>query len=173
MEKEMQFKANAEVITTDGDKVGEIDRVVIDPKTDTITHIVIREGFLFTSDKVVPVDWITVTGEDSIVLNASKDKVNTLPDFEETHYVRREDSHYPEDYAPAYYWYPIPATGPFSGRRQRRTPKSRRAPPPTARSRSGKGRRSTARMIGTWATSSASLPIRTRSAPRILSSRQV
>jgi uncharacterized protein YrrD len=106
MEKEMQFKANAEVVTTNGDKVGEIDRVVIDPKTDTITHIVIREGFLFTSDKVVPVDWITVTSKDTIVLNASKDKVDTLPDFEETHYVPREDSHYPEDYAPAYYWYP-------------------------------------------------------------------
>jgi uncharacterized protein YrrD len=106
MEQQMQFKANAEVITTNGDKVGEIDRVVIDPKTDTITHIVIREGFLFTSDKVVPVDWIKVTGEDTIVLNASKDKVDTLPDFEETHYVPREDSHYPEDYAPAYYWYP-------------------------------------------------------------------
>ena len=106
MENELQFKANAEVVTTNGDKVGEIDRVVINPKTDAITHIVIREGFLFTSDKVVPVDWISVTSEDAIVLNASKDKVNTLPDFEETHYVPREDGHYPEDYAQAYYWYP-------------------------------------------------------------------
>ena len=106
MEREMQFKANETVISTDGDKVGEIDRVVIDPKTDAVTHIVIRKGFLFTEDKVVPVDWISTAAGEPIVLDVSKDKIDSLPDFKETHYVRREGDHFPEDYAPAYYWYP-------------------------------------------------------------------
>jgi uncharacterized protein YrrD len=67
---------------------------------------VIRKGFLFTKDKVVPVKMISTAAGEPIVLNASKEAVDSLPDLEETHYMRREDYHYPEDYAPAYYWYP-------------------------------------------------------------------
>jgi uncharacterized protein YrrD len=105
MEREMQLKANAGVITANGDKVGEIDRVVIDPKTDEVTHIVIRKGFLFTEDKVVPVNWISTAGE-SVVLNATKTMVDSLPHFEETQYIPRTDRRYPEEYAQPYYWYP-------------------------------------------------------------------
>ena len=106
MEREMQLKANASVITADGEKVGEIDRVVIDPKTDEITHVVIRKGLLFTEDKVVPADWISTAAGEPVVLNASEEMVNTLPNFEETHYIPRSDRLYPEEYAQPYFWYP-------------------------------------------------------------------
>jgi len=39
----MQFKENAEVVTSSGDKVGRIDRVVIDPKSNELTHLVVKK----------------------------------------------------------------------------------------------------------------------------------
>ncbi len=42
----MQFKRGAEGFTADGRKVGGIDRVVIDPRTREVSHVVIRKGFL-------------------------------------------------------------------------------------------------------------------------------
>jgi uncharacterized protein YrrD len=106
MEQQLQFMANEPVLTANGEKVGEIDRVVIDPKNDEVSHIVIRKGFLFTKDKVVPVSMISTATGEPLVLNVSKETVDSLPDFEETHYIPRNDEHFPEDYAPAYYWYP-------------------------------------------------------------------
>jgi sporulation protein YlmC with PRC-barrel domain len=46
----MQFKENAEVFTSTGEKDGRIDRVVIDPNSNELTHLVVKKGFLFTKD---------------------------------------------------------------------------------------------------------------------------
>ncbi len=83
----MQFNQGAGVFTTDGKEAGHIDRVVIDPKTNDITHIVIRKGFLFTKDKVVPIDAIAVEQGGQLALRMALDQLEHLPDFEEKHYV--------------------------------------------------------------------------------------
>lgn len=54
----MQFKEGTDVFTIDGDKVGSIDRVVIDPRNNEVTHLVVRKGFFFPTDKVVPMDLV-------------------------------------------------------------------------------------------------------------------
>ena len=106
----MEFKKNAEVFTQGGDKVGEIDRVVIDPRTNEVTHLVIRQGFLFTEDKVVPVEWFESSAEKGLILNKDKAAVESLPLFEEVHYVPWEEGE-PRESTPAnlaepYFWYP-------------------------------------------------------------------
>ena len=54
----MYFKENAEVVTSEGDKIGQIDRLVMDPRSKELTHLVVKKGFLFTKDKVVPLDCV-------------------------------------------------------------------------------------------------------------------
>lgn len=110
---DMQFKKDADVFDENGEKVGTIDRVVIDPRTKKITHVVVRQGFLFTEDKVVPVTWFRLTTDNEVLLKTSEEDVEALPVFEETHYlpwheVRERESPPPPDHtpAPAYYWYP-------------------------------------------------------------------
>lgn len=110
---ELQFKANTEVYTKDNEKVGEIRRVVIDPATKAITHVVVEKGFFFNEDKLIPVDWFDVTAEDKAILDVKKHAVDTLPPFEEVHYVpwreaqlRDTGQQDPQDYAQPYYWYP-------------------------------------------------------------------
>lgn len=113
----MQFKENAEVLTSDGRKVGRIDRVVIDPKTKMVTHLVVKKGFLFTRDKVVPLDDVGSTTEEQVILNKKAGKQTEFLDFEETHHVPVEyiDSFRKqgqEGYARPLVWhYPNPGIG--------------------------------------------------------------
>lgn len=37
----MEFREGTDVVTAGGEKVGEIERVVIDPRTREVTHIVV------------------------------------------------------------------------------------------------------------------------------------
>ena len=109
----MQFDQGASIFTADGQEVGHIDRVVIDPKTKEVTHVVVRKGFLFVKDKVVPIDLIAAGKEGRITLHIDKDKLEQLPDFEETYFVVLNERELGRDAesaargnAPSLYWYP-------------------------------------------------------------------
>jgi sporulation protein YlmC with PRC-barrel domain len=41
----MIFKYGSDVITVNGEKVGEVKEVVIDPRTEDVTHVIIEKGF--------------------------------------------------------------------------------------------------------------------------------
>jgi len=106
----MQFKQGTGVFTADGQEVGHIDRVVLDPRTKEMTHVVVRKGFLFIDDKVVPIDLIATATEDRITLRRDVGDLDSLPKFEETHYISVPDTvpgtpRSEKDTTPLY-WYP-------------------------------------------------------------------
>ena len=82
----MQFKKNGNVVTHDKNIVGRIDRVVIDPATDEVSHLVVKKGILFTEDKVVPITDIETTGEKTTILKKTA-KPDDYPEFDETLYI--------------------------------------------------------------------------------------
>lgn len=106
----MQFKDGTNVYTADGDQVGRIDRVVIDPRTNEVSHVVVRKGFLFTEDKVVPLDLIAGATEDMVTLREDAGDLESLPPYEEMHYVLLNEEDRPDVYGRGYarpaYWYP-------------------------------------------------------------------
>lgn len=77
----MQFKQGTHVYTTDGKDVGAIDRVVLDPRTDEVTHVVVRRGWLFTEDKVVPIDLIDQAVAEQVQLRSDVRDLDQLPEF--------------------------------------------------------------------------------------------
>ncbi len=83
----MQFNQNESVFTADGKDAGHIDRVVIDPQTNEVTHLVVRKGLLFTNDKVVPVEHVMPGPQGQIALQLDSRQLSELPDFAETQYV--------------------------------------------------------------------------------------
>ncbi len=83
----MQLKEGTHVFTADNQDVGQIDRVVIDPATEEVTHIIVRQGFLFTEDKVIPMDWVVSATDERVTLRSEMNNLDDLPDFEQTHYV--------------------------------------------------------------------------------------
>jgi uncharacterized protein YrrD len=106
----MLFKEGANVFTSGGQKVGEIERVVIDPLSKEVTHVIVRKGFLFTKDKVVPISLIGAATEDKVSLREDAGNLEALPDFEETHYipvrVGKERAGKRSGDSEPYFWYP-------------------------------------------------------------------
>ncbi len=87
----MQIKQGAKVVTSDHKDVGRVDRVVIDPSTREITHLVVRQGWLFTEDKVLPIEWVSDSVDDTLRLSALEADLQGLRVFEEDRFVSVED----------------------------------------------------------------------------------
>ena len=115
--KQIELKEGTSVFTPAGREVGTINRFVLDPETNEITHIVVQKGWLFSEDKVIPFDRVRSTNEDKVVLDLNVNDFDQLPPFEETHYVGISDRDraarttpaeaYPADvFVPGFYWYP-------------------------------------------------------------------
>jgi sporulation protein YlmC with PRC-barrel domain len=87
----MKFEPGMKVISSDGKDVGEIERVVIDPVTKSVSHVVIEKGLLFPDDRVLPVNLIQETQGKEATLRIEAEKLGDLPKFEVTEYVRLND----------------------------------------------------------------------------------
>jgi len=65
----MQFKEDATVLTADGEKVGRLDRIVVDPESRNVSHLVVSKGMLLPRDGLVPIEDVHDTpDEESVVL---------------------------------------------------------------------------------------------------------
>jgi len=106
----MKFKKGMEVFTEDEESVGSVERVVIDPVDREITHLVVKKGVLFTEDRLIPVELISRTSDERVLLKQSADDLGSLQEFEETHYIQALDEEGSEGAAPSavppLYWYP-------------------------------------------------------------------
>jgi uncharacterized protein YrrD len=111
----MELKEGTSVFTLSGEEVGKINRFVLDPQTNEVTHIVVQKGWLLPEDKVVPFQMVSSATEDRVVLNEDLEDFNQLPPFEESHFVGITDEDMAPTEAPAYpstqafYWYPPPS----------------------------------------------------------------
>lgn len=83
----MQFKQGVGVRTSDGKAVGQLDGVVVDPRTKEVNYIVVRKGTFFTTDKVVPLTLVARADDESVVLREDAGDLEQLPAFEERYYV--------------------------------------------------------------------------------------
>ncbi len=86
----MKFKEGTSVYTAEGEQVGEIVRVVIDPRTNEVTHLVVEKGFLFVTDRVVPIALVDTATVERVVLREDVEDLESLPRFEQAHYVSVE-----------------------------------------------------------------------------------
>jgi len=107
----MRLTKGADVYSSDGDKLGNLDRVILDPKTKEVTHIIVEKGLLFKKDKVVSMDNVNGEIDERITLRGSKQDVDNYPDFEETHYISADETDYPAADSPTAsvptsFWYP-------------------------------------------------------------------
>ncbi|MBZ0304266.1 MAG: PRC-barrel domain-containing protein [Anaerolineae bacterium] len=114
---DLELHEGTSVYTSDGKDVGRIERVVLDPTSKKVTHVIIRQGFLFTEDKVVPIRLFASAHDDRAVLREDSGDLDALPPFEEKHYIPayvmegREPDYTAEAPGPLF-WYP-PAGGAY------------------------------------------------------------
>jgi len=96
---------DAEVFSSAGEKIGSLDRVVIDPVTKKVSHIIVKEGVLFSSRKVIPITYVELDGE-RIMLSKNAMELEDLPDYIEGAYVSLNNTNEPSQNEEAVYWYP-------------------------------------------------------------------
>jgi sporulation protein YlmC with PRC-barrel domain len=72
-------------------KVGELESVIIDPVTDEITHLIVKKGFLLTTDKLIPISLVADGNDERIKLHEFEGTIDDLQDYEETHFVPVEN----------------------------------------------------------------------------------
>lgn len=107
MQNLQTFAPNTPVLNQEGEKVGSIERVVISPDDHQVTHLVVRKGLFFTTDKVIPVEFVQSANDEAITLRSIED-LDKMPDFQDTYYISADDgaplrdSNNPD----SLYWYP-------------------------------------------------------------------
>jgi uncharacterized protein YrrD len=106
----MELKEGTDVVSSTGQHVGKINRFVLRPGINELTHIVVQKGWLLPEDKVIPMQMIGSASEDQVVLKEDINFDELLP-FEERDYIEVEEdiltAGYPVyRFSPAYYWYP-------------------------------------------------------------------
>jgi uncharacterized protein YrrD len=103
----MRLTKGADVYASDGEKLGTLDRVILDPETREVMNLVISRGHLVTTKKIVGLEAIDQENKDKITLRSPKHDLDDFLDFEETHYVNGDQTENPaSDELPTSYWYP-------------------------------------------------------------------
>lgn len=83
----MKFKFGADVKNFDGEKIGTVKEVVLDPATQEITHLIIEKGLLFREDRVLPISLIMKSTEEEIKLVDTDQELKDLPEYHDEYFV--------------------------------------------------------------------------------------
>lgn len=77
------LKTGADVITSDGENIGQVERIVMNNKTNYATHFVISRGVFFKNHKLIPTLWVDTVMDETVRLAMSSEVLDNLPDYEE------------------------------------------------------------------------------------------
>jgi sporulation protein YlmC with PRC-barrel domain len=76
---ELAIHRGSQVMATDG-RVGQVDEFMVEPKSGHITHLVLREGHLWSKKDIsIPVSRIDHIEGDNVYLKISKSEIESLP----------------------------------------------------------------------------------------------
>lgn len=76
---ELAVRRGARVEATDG-HVGRVDEFLVDPESEHITHLILREGHLWgQKDVTIPVSQIGRIDEDTVHLKLGREQIEALP----------------------------------------------------------------------------------------------
>lgn len=76
------LKEGANVISSDGEYVGDVERLFVEPGwNNRATHFVITQGILFKDRKLIPSYWIRSIEDDQVNLVVTSDFLKDLPSY--------------------------------------------------------------------------------------------
>ena len=69
-------------MSSDGEHIGDVERLFINTNSNRATHFVISQGMFFKERKLVPTNWVRSVTEDEVQLYMSSDLLERLPAYE-------------------------------------------------------------------------------------------
>jgi uncharacterized protein YrrD len=104
----MHLIKGADVYSAQGDNLGTLNRVILDPNTREVTHLVVEKGLLFNTNKIIPIHQVNPQNEEKIILTSSEQDLKGFQDFEEDHFVSLDETDHPATGVDYSFWYPPP-----------------------------------------------------------------
>src|SRR5829696_6233047 len=83
----MRIELGARVLTADGEHVGKVQHLILDPKTEELRSLVVEHGMINRESKTVPGSLVDVSDEESISLQITQEEFEELPDFVASDYT--------------------------------------------------------------------------------------
>ena len=96
----MELQQSTNVYTSDGKEAGSLNRVVIEPETHKVTHIIIKSGLIIKDDKVVPVSNVDHADRNRVALNCSSEELKGMSPLKIEVQVANDGSGRGESYDP-------------------------------------------------------------------------
>ena len=69
-------------MSSDGEHVGDVERLFVDSDSNRATHFVIAEGLLFKERKLIPANWVRSIEEDKVHLAVPSRVLERLPAYQ-------------------------------------------------------------------------------------------
>ena len=82
----MDFHPKAHVECTDG-RIGRLEDIIINPKVERITHLVVRENDLGNSQRLVPEKYVKDADHETVQLSIDKKKFEKMESFIQEEYI--------------------------------------------------------------------------------------
>ncbi len=76
------LKSGSKVISSDGQNVGSVERVITDTSAGQATDLIILQGLLLKTKKQIPAEWITNVMEDEVHLKVDASFIQSLPEYQ-------------------------------------------------------------------------------------------
>jgi uncharacterized protein YrrD len=84
----MDIELGKPVLGNDGEEIGDVERLIVDPNERVVREFMIKEGTLLSTDRIVHIDLVTRIDSDGTVhLSIASDDADSLPAFVEDRYV--------------------------------------------------------------------------------------
>ena len=79
-EEEILIRRGLPVYTADGDRIGTVDHLLVDPETHRVAHLIIHRGRWFSQDEdyIVPIDDVTTASEYGIRLRLRREEIDQV-----------------------------------------------------------------------------------------------
>jgi len=82
----MDMHLNAHVECSDG-RVGRLENIILNPKTERVTYLVVRGNDLQNKERLVPERLVKETSHDTVFLSISKKKFEEMKNFIQEEYI--------------------------------------------------------------------------------------
>jgi uncharacterized protein YrrD len=98
-QSKLPLNIGAAVHCPDG-RCGTLERLVIDPRREEVTDLIVEKGFLLKEDRVIPVSKVVKATEDRIDLSVAGDEFEGFPEYDEQEFRTPRPLLSERDYAP-------------------------------------------------------------------------
>jgi hypothetical protein len=99
----MDIRLNVDVHCVDG-RCGRSTYIILNPVTERLTHLVVKEQWPSRIERLVPIDWVAFTTRDVIVLNKARVEFTQLEEFTQTEFVYRDVPHLTSEPKVTMFW---------------------------------------------------------------------